>query len=76
MYVSPQGLTITAGLTKRQTWVTNSLITAAGTQYAMHLPALILPAGWYLRVKCENFDSVAAGDNATALVAHVQEALA
>lgn len=73
LYATGNGLTITASQTKIQSWVRNSFVTTAGTQYGMHLPDIELLAGWKIQVGANNFDAVAAGDNATSLYALVQE---
>jgi hypothetical protein len=44
-YISNALLTVTASQTKLISACTNSLITAATTQYGMHIPAIELPAG-------------------------------
>lgn len=72
VYVTAAGVVITAGQTNTQTWVRNSLITVAATQYGMHIPDLELPVGWRVQVAVNNFDAVAAGDNATALTLYVK----
>jgi len=74
VYKAPIGLTITAGQTRTQTWVLDSLIVAAGTQYAMHIPHIEMMAGWRAYVYIAGFDVVAAGDNATALTIYGKEA--
>ena len=74
MFLSVSGVVITAGLTKAQSWCTGSLEVTTGRQYGIHLPPMLMPEGWYLRVGVSNFDAVAAGDNAASLIAYVREA--
>jgi len=69
-----QGLVITAGQTKTQTWVRMSLNTTPGLQFGIHFPDLELLAGWKVYVYITNFDTIAAGDNATALTVWIKEA--
>ena len=72
VYQSNWGVTITAGQTKVQSWMAGSFITAAGTQYGMHIPDIELMAGWKVGVVSSSFDTVAAGDNASALTIFVK----
>ena len=67
VFGSSQGLTITSGQTKVQTWMRNSYLTTAGTQFGLHIPDVECMAGWRIYVYIANFDAIAAGDNATAL---------
>jgi len=74
LFSSVLGLVITAGQTKVQTWMRMSMNTTAGLQYGIHFPDLELQPGWQMGVYCLNFDTVAAGDNASALVVYGKEA--
>jgi len=74
IFDSVAGLTITAGQTRIQTWVRMSMLTTAGTQYGVHIPDIELQAGWKIQIAVNNFDTVAAGDNASALTVYVKEA--
>ena len=69
-WISTAGLTVTAGQTKTQTWCKNSLVVTAGTQYGMHMPDIELSAGDKIYVYCALFDTVAPGDNCSALTVY------
>ena len=74
IFQSALGLVITAGQTKTQTWNRMSMNVTVGTQYGVHFPDIEMSATWQLRVGINNFDTVAAGDNAGALTVYGKEA--
>ncbi len=74
IFQSVLGLVVTAGQTQTQTWARMSMQVTAGTQYGVHFPDLELGAACQIRVGINNFDAVAAGDNASALTVYGKEA--
>jgi hypothetical protein len=71
IYISAGGLGITTGQTKQQSWTANSLLTAAGTQYGMHIPLLEMPAGTSITIPLTNIQGA---DNMTAFTYWYKEA--
>jgi hypothetical protein len=71
VYVSNSGLVITASQTKLQSFIRNSLITASGTQYGLHIPDVELPAGAKFGIALNNLQ---AGDDVTAMTYYYKEA--
>jgi len=70
-YASLGGLNITASQTKLQSFMANSLVITAGTQYGMHIPLMELPAGATILMYAV---ALQAGDNIGAMTYTYKEA--